>query len=137
MRKSKPGSHYPDNWPTIAQKAKEETGWKCERCGQANEPGHILTVHHLDMDPSNCAWWNLAVLCQQCHLHIQAKVIMERFWMLEHSEWFKPHVAGYYAHLMDWFEDRLYVEYNADRIIQTYKDNILDLRQSTVSEIHE
>ncbi len=59
----------------------------------------ILTVHHLDGDKANCQWWNLAALCQRCHLEIQAKVVMERIWPHEHSEWFKPYVAGYYAHV--------------------------------------
>lgn len=57
----------------------------------------VLTVHHLDGDKANSAWWNLAVLCQRCHLEIQAKVVMERVYPHEHSEWFKPHAAGYYA----------------------------------------
>ena len=42
----------------------------CEGCGIGNGKGHVLTVHHLDMNPSNCEWWNLAALCQQCHLKI-------------------------------------------------------------------
>jgi hypothetical protein len=58
----------------------------------------ILTVHHLDGDKRNCRWWNLAALCQRCHLQIQGKVRMDRRWPHEHSEWFKPYVAGYYAH---------------------------------------
>lgn len=57
----------------------------------------ILTVHHLDGDKANCRWWNLAALCQRCHLEIQAKVVMERVYPHEHSEWFKPHAAAYYA----------------------------------------
>jgi hypothetical protein len=57
----------------------------------------VLTVHHLDGDKSNCRWWNLLALCQVCHLYIQGKVIPERPWILEHSEWFKPYVAGFYA----------------------------------------
>lgn len=57
----------------------------------------ILTVHHLDGDKANLAWWNLAALCQRCHLQIQAKVVMERVYPHEHSEWFKPHAAGWYA----------------------------------------
>lgn len=57
----------------------------------------ILTVHHLDGDKANCRWWNLAALCQRCHLEIQAKVVMERVYPFPHSEWFKPYVAGYYA----------------------------------------
>ncbi len=59
----------------------------------------ILTVHHLDMVKANCCWWNLAALCQRCHLQVQGKVQMARVWPWEHSEWFKPYVAGYYAHV--------------------------------------
>ena len=97
MRRSK--SEYPENWPEIALKVKEDAGWKCVRCGHPHDfkSGHVLTVHHLDMDPSNCAWWNIPALCQKCHLSIQYRVIMERKWMFDHSEWFKPYVAGYYA----------------------------------------
>lgn len=57
----------------------------------------ILTVHHLDGDKANLAWWNLAALCQRCHLEIQAKVVLERVYPHEHSDWFKPHAAGWYA----------------------------------------
>lgn len=57
----------------------------------------ILTVHHLDGDKANCRWWNLAALCQRCHLTVQGKVQMARVWPWEHSEWFRPYVAGYYA----------------------------------------
>ena len=57
----------------------------------------ILTVHHLDGNKLNCRWWNLAALCQRCHLTIQGKVKLQRPYFLEHSEWFKPYVAGYYA----------------------------------------
>lgn len=91
---------YPDNWPEIARAVKDAAGWRCVRCQHEHSPsdGYCLTVHHLDMDKANCVWWNLVALCQRCHLHIQAKVIMERPWMFEHTEWFKPHVAGYLAH---------------------------------------
>lgn len=57
----------------------------------------VLTVHHLDGNKANCRWWNLAALCQRCHLQIQGKVKMERVWPWEHTDWFKPYVAGYYA----------------------------------------
>jgi hypothetical protein len=57
----------------------------------------ILTVHHLTGNKADCRWWNLAALCQRCHLQIQGRVRMERTWPWEHSEWFKPYVAGYYA----------------------------------------
>jgi hypothetical protein len=58
----------------------------------------ILTVHHLDGNKSNCEWWNLLALCQRCHLQIQTRVTPMTPWFLEHSEWFKPYVAGFYAH---------------------------------------
>jgi hypothetical protein len=57
----------------------------------------ILTVHHLTGDKLDCRWWNLAALCQRCHLQIQGKVRMERVWPGEHTPWFRPYVAGYYA----------------------------------------
>lgn len=57
----------------------------------------ILTVHHLDGNKANCRWWNLAALCQRCHLTIQGRVRMEQVYPFEHSEWFKPYAAGYYA----------------------------------------
>lgn len=63
-----------------------------------NGKQRVLTVHHLDMDKSNCNWWNLAALCQGCHLHIQAKVDFEQYWMLEHSAWLRPFVLGYDLH---------------------------------------
>jgi hypothetical protein len=98
-RKSPEGSNYPADWKEIAQAVKDAAGWQCVRCGHRHEPeaGYCLTVHHLDIDPANCAWWNVVALCQRCHLSIQGKVIMERVYMFPHSEWFKPYVAAYYA----------------------------------------
>lgn len=57
----------------------------------------ILTVHHLDGDKLNCRWWNLAALCQRCHLSIQGRVKMRRPYFLPHSDWFRPYAAGFYA----------------------------------------
>jgi 5-methylcytosine-specific restriction endonuclease McrA len=92
-------SDYPEDWPEIAKAVKDAAGWKCVRCGHPHDPaaGYCLTVHHLDLDPANCRWWNIPALCQRCHLSVQARVVMERPWMLEHTGWFKPYVAGYYA----------------------------------------
>jgi hypothetical protein len=58
----------------------------------------ILTVHHLDGNKANCEWWNLLPLCQRCHLQIQTRVNPEIPYFLEHSDWFRPYVAGFYAH---------------------------------------
>jgi hypothetical protein len=98
-RKSTPGSYYPPNWAQISQAVKDAAGWKCVRCGHPHDPsvGRMLGVHHLDMTPSNCAWWNLVSTCQVCHLVIQAKVIMERNWMFDHTPWFQPYAAAYYG----------------------------------------
>lgn len=65
--------------------------------GKVETKARILTVHHLDEIKLNCRWWNLAALCQRCHLTIQGRVKLHRPYFLEHSEWFKPYVAGFYA----------------------------------------
>jgi hypothetical protein len=70
-----------------------DRGWLTRRA-----QWRILTVHHLNGDKMDCRWWNLVALCQRCHLQIQGKVQMARVWPWEHSMWFKPYVAGYYAH---------------------------------------
>lgn len=57
----------------------------------------ILTVHHLDEEKANCRWWNLAALCQRCHLRMQRTVVMDRPYHFEHSAWFRPFAAGFYA----------------------------------------
>ena len=116
-RKSK--NEYPDCWPEAAEKCKQEAGYKCIRCGEDHNPdgGYCLTVHHIDMDKANCEWWNLAALCQRCHLSIQSKVIIEQYWMFEHSEWFKPYVAGYYAHQYGYSTERPFVEKHLDYLL--------------------
>jgi 5-methylcytosine-specific restriction endonuclease McrA len=110
---------YPENWTEIANRVKDKAGWKCIRCGHPHdrESGHVLTVHHLDLNPANCRWWNLTALCQRCHLRIQGKVIMERTWFLEHSEWFKPYVAGFYAHYFGLPDDRESVMAHVEELI--------------------
>lgn len=121
MRRSRPGSEYPLDWNDIAKSTKDAAGWCCVRCGVPHQKGHVLTVHHLDMDPSNCAWWNLAALCQQCHLTIQAKVVMERIWFLPHSDWFKPYVAGYTAHRLGMDDSRQYVIDHLQELLELCK----------------
>jgi transcription elongation factor Elf1 len=90
---------YPPHWRAIAQDVKAAAGWRCIRCNHANDlkSGHVLTVHHADGNKSNCAWWNLLALCQRCHLRFQATVDPHVVFVLEHSDWYKPYVAGFYA----------------------------------------
>jgi len=120
-RKSPAGAKYPADWNEIAMRVKDAAGWKCVRCGHAHdvENGYILTVHHLDINPSNCAWWNTPALCQRCHLSIQGRVVLERLYMFEHSTWFKPFVAGYYAHISGLPEDREYVMAHMDELLMS------------------
>jgi hypothetical protein len=87
---------YPKNWKEIRQRILERAGNKCEFCGvenhavgYRNEDGEfvksvgmqqeadeldgeklfkiVLTVAHLDHDPTNCDPSNLRALCQKCH----------------------------------------------------------------------
>jgi hypothetical protein len=62
-----------------------------------NQRQRVLTVHHLDGFKQHLAWWNLAALCQVCHLQIQGKVNIFQEYILEHSSWFRPYAAGFYA----------------------------------------
>jgi hypothetical protein len=80
--------------------------------------GFCLTVHHLDLNRSNCVWWNLVALCQRCHLSIQQRVVLERPWLFEHSNWFKPYVAGYYAHVLGAPDDQESVMSRIDELIE-------------------
>lgn len=99
MNKSK----YPNNWLKIAEQLKKEKNYTCERCKHRHEPdkGYTITVHHLDGNPSNCKRWNLAVLCQRCHLKVQAYVKLHNeleqmnFPFYEPAEWLIPHLRGY------------------------------------------
>ena len=88
---------YPDDWPEITLAVKTAAGWRCVRCGHPHDvaAGYMLTTHHLDMNKANVAWWNLAALCQRCHLSIQARVDFHQFYMLSHSLWLRPYLDGW------------------------------------------
>jgi 5-methylcytosine-specific restriction endonuclease McrA len=121
---------YPADWPAISEAAMATTGFRCLRCGHPRGDGMVrgilgpakrlspctpfcthaqdlklrtLTVHHLDGQKDNSRWWNLLPLCQVDHLIVQAKVIPERAWLWEHTDWFKPYAAGFYA----WYYGRV------------------------------
>lgn len=64
---------YPDNWREISQACIERANRICQDCHRTDRTGDIiLTSHHKDYDPSNCADDNLVCLCQGCHLKRQA-----------------------------------------------------------------
>jgi len=82
---------YPPDWPEIARAVKEAAGWTCERCGHLHDvdAGYCLTVHHLTMQKDCCEPWNLAALCQRCHLSIQGRVDFEQGWMFDLPDWLR------------------------------------------------
>jgi len=90
---------YAHNWKEIADKMKAKFKYRCERCDHPHDlkSGHVLTVHHLDGDKKNNEPWNLAVLCQRCHLSVQGRVKMGQmiFSFFPVSKWFIPHLKGY------------------------------------------
>lgn len=75
----------------------EEAAFRSKHGRRIEAQWRILTVHHLNGVKHDLCWWNLAALCQRCHLTIQAKVHMHREWNRPHTEWFKMHAAGFYA----------------------------------------
>lgn len=89
---------YAANGKETRRAAREAAGNKCIRCGSPSVKGRILTTHHFDGNKSNDQWWNLLALCQVCHLKVQGKVDPEIPFFLEHTDWIKPYVAGFYAH---------------------------------------
>jgi hypothetical protein len=90
---------YPPEWPAVAWLVKVISGWRCERCRRPHSgtmaDGFGLTVHHLDKRKWNLEHWNLAALCQRCHLHIESHVEFCRDWLFPHSPWMAVHVADY------------------------------------------
>ncbi|MBX7123257.1 MAG: HNH endonuclease [Opitutaceae bacterium] len=42
-------------------------------CCLCREPGHEVQIHHIDEDPANNDWDNLAVLCLNCHGRVSGK----------------------------------------------------------------
>lgn len=91
-------SRYPADWKMIALRVKNIARWRCQAClNQCRRPGEpwdefvrarygalsdyelsrpgrfILTVAHLDQDPSNNAPGNLLALCAPCHLRYDAR----------------------------------------------------------------
>lgn len=78
---------YPKNWKEIREKILARADNKCEFCGVPNytwrpclcstSPSDavqvILTIAHLDHDPTNNDPNNLRALCQRCHNRYDAK----------------------------------------------------------------
>ena len=110
---------YPSYWPLMSKQVKALAKWQCERCGAPNNEdspdGKMLTVHHLDGNKMNCEWWNLAALCQRCHLRIQKKLVFFQVpevydWetntysaITTHSLWMARHIKSF--NVFAWLTD--------------------------------
>ena len=79
--------NYHPKWSLISHLIRfVRAGNKCEQCQAENYQPHpltgskvILTVAHLDHDRSHNRFYNLAALCQRCHLmHDMAQHIYNR-----------------------------------------------------------
>ena len=106
---------YPPRWRQIAERVRRLNGYRCERCGHPSRPHtpdyqlpcdercshggpmkmRVLTVHHLDGVKPNVRLWNLAPLCQVCHLQIQGRVAWYQAWPFPHTPWMQRHVDRY------------------------------------------
>jgi hypothetical protein len=75
----------------------EACGAAVHAIGKAEAQWRVLTTHHLNGVKADCRWWNLVPLCQVCHLSVQGRVKMGQIYPFEHSDWFKPYAAAYYA----------------------------------------
>lgn len=96
FRVSQAAAGYIDEFPGIAGEVFAAAKGKVP-APEISAKWRILTVHHLNGIKHDCRWWNLVALCQRCHLSIQGRVTMARVYPLEHSDWFKPYAAGWYA----------------------------------------
>ena len=65
---------YPENWDRLSLFLRMKSLWKCQLCWAKNGEPHpitqskvVLTVHHINNDPTDNRRLNLIVLCQRCH----------------------------------------------------------------------
>lgn len=112
---------YPPEWIEVARQIKELAGWSCERCGVAhgNVP-NVLTVHHLDGNKRNLERWNLAALCQRCHLRVQSRVDWYQD-LLDgvHSRWLAVHIVMY----NEWAEKKNRLKLTLRQIVDRSYEN--------------
>ena len=67
-------SLYPPDWRAISLRIRERDKWRCRWCAARQGEPHpvtgsrvVLTVAHLNHEPSDCREANLLSLCQKCH----------------------------------------------------------------------
>jgi 5-methylcytosine-specific restriction endonuclease McrA len=67
MIRSEMKKYYDKEWCKISRSLIKVVG-HCVACGIPDKSGRVLTVHHMDFDPTNNLSSNLLVLCARCHL---------------------------------------------------------------------
>ena len=90
---------YAINWPEIADRVKNIHNNTCEACHHKHDPknGYTMTVHHIDRNTMNNEPWNLACLCQRCHLRYEKSIDLAQmlFFFFYTDGWLRPHLLGY------------------------------------------
>ena len=78
---------YPKNWKKISKLIRERAGGLCELCLAQNGKPHpitdsrvVLTVHHINNDPTDNRPINLIALCQRCHLRLDMPFKRKPYW---------------------------------------------------------
>jgi len=69
-------ARYPSDWKLRRAAVLVRAGDRCEWCGAKNGEPHprtgskvvLTTAHVYDHRPESAELWNLAALCQRCHL---------------------------------------------------------------------
>lgn len=99
---------YPKNWKEIRMKILQRANNCCEFCGvpdytwrtslSSTSPSDavqvVLTIAHLDHDPTNNDFSNLRALCQRCHNRYDAK----------HRAANRSHTAALKRDKSEWFD---------------------------------
>lgn len=63
-----PKNKYPENWPKLSLRIREDAGFICSKCNEDfNGKKSLLHVHHIDGFKWNSDPKNLEVLCINCH----------------------------------------------------------------------
>ena len=54
-------------WQKMRLRVLEESGWRCERCGDESRPLHVHHREYRNVEPWEYTRDELAVLCDRCH----------------------------------------------------------------------